>query len=61
MFEQEEKRELTSEQRIAYENIKEKINNSEQRTFLLHGVTGSGKTEVTCKQLKKYLIKVKKQ
>ncbi|MDT0736875.1 primosomal protein N' [Staphylococcus haemolyticus] len=59
VFEQEEKRELTSEQRSAYENIKEKINNSEQRTFLLHGVTGSGKTEVYLQTIEEVLNKGK--
>ena len=46
IFEQENKRQLTADQQLAYNAIKEKIVANEQRTFLLHGVTGSGKTEV---------------
>lgn len=36
----------TSEQKFAVESIKEAINLEITKTFLLHGVTGSGKTEV---------------
>ncbi|MBO0927423.1 primosomal protein N' [Staphylococcus sp. 30400_3112M30941] len=46
VFEQESKRQLTTDQQRAYSAINEKIVNQEQATFLLHGVTGSGKTEV---------------
>ncbi|HFG9087125.1 TPA: primosomal protein N' [Staphylococcus argenteus] len=46
VFEQESKRQLTTDQQRAYAAINEKIINQEQATFLLHGVTGSGKTEV---------------
>ncbi|TBW68265.1 primosomal protein N', partial [Staphylococcus capitis] len=46
IFEKEEKRTLTSAQNDAFQQIKEKIDHNAQRTFLLHGVTGSGKTEV---------------
>lgn len=46
VFEQESKRRLTIDQQRAYSAINEKIVNQEQATFLLHGVTGSGKTEV---------------
>ncbi|MBE5665646.1 primosomal protein N' [Staphylococcus sp. SS87] len=46
VFEQESKRQLTTDQQRAYTAINEKIVNQEQATFLLHGVTGSGKTEV---------------
>ncbi|CDR65468.1 primosomal protein N' [Staphylococcus schweitzeri] len=46
VFEQESKRQLTIDQQRAYSAINEKIVNQEQATFLLHGVTGSGKTEV---------------
>src|SRR5699024_78046 len=46
VFEQDEKQSLTNEQQQAYETIIDTINKKEQRTFLLHGVTGSGKTEV---------------
>lgn len=46
VFEQESKRQLTTDQQRAYAAINEKIVNQEQATFLLHGVTGSGKTEV---------------
>src|SRR5690625_5268002 len=37
---------LTKEQELAILPIKEKINNKEHDVFLLHGVTGSGKTEI---------------
>ncbi|MCG7340535.1 primosomal protein N' [Staphylococcus auricularis] len=46
VFEQEEKQTLTDEQQQAYDAITTSINQHEQQTFLLHGVTGSGKTEV---------------
>ena len=41
-----QKQQLTEDQYKAYEAIKAKIVSQEQETFLLHGVTGSGKTEV---------------
>ena len=46
IFEKEDKRQLTHDQQSAFDVIKEKIDANEERTFLLHGVTGSGKTEV---------------
>lgn len=46
IFEQEEKRTLTPSQQEAYDAIKTVIDEQRQETFLLHGVTGSGKTEV---------------
>ncbi|WP_342610301.1 primosomal protein N' [Staphylococcus hsinchuensis] len=46
VFEQDEKQVLTTEQQVAYDSIIETIESQQQRTFLLHGVTGSGKTEV---------------
>lgn len=41
--------------------ILKKINNSEQRTFLLHGVTGSGKTEVYLQTIEEVLNKGKEE
>jgi len=38
--------ELTEEQRAAYEAVRGALGRREHRVFLLHGVTGSGKTEV---------------
>ena len=46
IFEKEDNRQLTHDQQSAFDAIKEKIDANEERTFLLHGVTGSGKTEV---------------
>ncbi|MFO3703323.1 primosomal protein N' [Staphylococcus felis] len=46
VFEQELKRPLTSEQRQAYNAILQAVKNENNETFLMHGVTGSGKTEV---------------
>ena len=43
---QEIKRELTDEQTKAFDEISSSIKNNEHKIFLLHGVTGSGKTEV---------------
>ncbi|RIL73055.1 primosomal protein N' [Staphylococcus devriesei] len=55
VFEREDKRTLTSEQQIAFQKIKDKIDSQEQRTFLLHGVTGSGKTEVYLQTIEEVL------
>lgn len=37
---------LTDEQQVALDAITEKMNEQQPETFLLHGITGSGKTEV---------------
>ena len=37
---------LTDEQRTVMENVLDKIEKKVHRTFLLHGITGSGKTEI---------------
>ncbi|KIX90965.1 primosomal protein N' [Staphylococcus microti] len=46
IFEQEQKRQLTDEQQVAFDQINEAAEDQRAETFLLHGVTGSGKTEV---------------
>src|SRR5699024_11302376 len=46
VFEADYKKELTSEQAAAFNSINEALNNENNETFLLHGITGSGKTEV---------------
>ncbi|NBK46823.1 primosomal protein N' [Staphylococcus delphini] len=46
VFEQEQKRELTPEQQVAYDTLLHSVRQQQAETFLLHGVTGSGKTEV---------------
>ncbi|MDZ5711602.1 primosomal protein N' [Jeotgalibacillus haloalkalitolerans] len=45
-FEKTEHFTLTPDQKNAITPILEKVNQYEQQTFLLHGVTGSGKTEI---------------
>lgn len=57
VFEQEEKRQLTAGQQIAYDEIKKVIDEEKQETFLLHGVTGSGKTEVYLQTIDAVLAK----
>ncbi|UXR72412.1 primosomal protein N' [Staphylococcus sp. IVB6240] len=46
IFEKETKRQLTKEQQVAYDQINHAAESKQAETFLLHGVTGSGKTEV---------------
>ena len=59
IFEQEQKRILTKEQRDAFEAIQHYIHDEKERTFLLHGVTGSGKTEVYLQTIEEVLNKGK--
>ena len=49
------KQHLTSDQQRAFEAISEKIHAHEQCTYLLHGVTGSGKTEVYLQTIEEVL------
>jgi primosomal protein N' (replication factor Y) len=46
---------LTEEQDIALESISTSIQNEKPETFLLHGVTGSGKTEVYLRAIQQVL------
>ncbi|MDG0843308.1 primosomal protein N' [Staphylococcus equorum] len=55
VFEQDEKQQLTVDQLQAFEAILKTIKAHEQRTFLLHGVTGSGKTEVYLQTIEEVL------
>lgn len=57
IFEREDKRTLTQEQEEAFQQIKATIDEERQRTFLLHGVTGSGKTEVYLQTIEEVLNK----
>jgi len=47
---------LTAEQNFAYKKIEESISNQEFKTFFLYGKTGSGKTEIYFKAIKKVLL-----
>lgn len=55
VFEQDMKQHLTSDQQRAFEAISEKIHAHQQCTYLLHGVTGSGKTEVYLQTIEEVL------
>ena len=50
-----EKLKLTEEQEEAYNQVERYIGMNEYRSFLLHGVTGSGKTEVYLQLIQKVL------
>ena len=49
--------ELTEEQRIALEALRISADQQEAETFLLHGITGSGKTEIYLRAIKHVLDK----
>ncbi|MEC5422746.1 primosomal protein N' [Virgibacillus sp. C22-A2] len=51
--------ELTEQQKTALTPIKEKVNSEEHDVFLLHGVTGSGKTEVYLQAIQDVIRKEK--
>ncbi|MGW7977466.1 primosomal protein N' [Staphylococcus xylosus] len=55
VFEQDQKQQLTDDQQEAYKSILESIQEHQQRTYLLHGVTGSGKTEVYLQTIEEVL------
>lgn len=54
-FKRTEPLELTEEQQMAIEPILDDIENKQHETFLIHGVTGSGKTEIYLQSIEKVL------
>lgn len=54
------KLELTQEQKIAYNKVEEAIENKKYESFLLYGVTGSGKTEIYLQLIEKVIKQNKK-
>ncbi|MFH0345617.1 primosomal protein N' [Bacillus vallismortis] len=59
MFKKTEPLLLTDEQSVAFEPIRQTLDNDEHKVFLLHGVTGSGKTEIYLQSIEKVLAKGK--
>lgn len=57
MFKKTEPLSLTEEQRAAFEPIKQAVADHVHHVFLLHGVTGSGKTEIYLQSIEKVLAK----
>ncbi|MED4647274.1 DEAD/DEAH box helicase family protein, partial [Bacillus inaquosorum] len=59
MFKKTEPLPLTDEQSAAFEPIRQTLDDDEHKVFLLHGVTGSGKTEIYLQSIEKVLAKGK--
>ncbi|WP_286058553.1 primosomal protein N' [Bacillus mojavensis] len=59
MFKKTEPLPLTDEQSAAFQQIRRTLDNNEHQVFLLHGVTGSGKTEIYLQSIEKVLAKGK--
>ncbi|PTH73974.1 primosomal protein N' [Staphylococcus agnetis] len=55
VFEAESKRVLTAEQQTTFDQLKRATESQTSETFLLHGVTGSGKTEIYLQIIEKVL------